>query len=347
MTPLLKRQVRKFLPKEFRSNAALEVFIDAINRSYKTSEDQFSMLQRATIISSEELFTANSQLKKETNSQKLVIEKLGSVVDKLQALNLSEDRPEKNTDSLELVEFIANQTKEIIKVNKQKDKLLKNLKLQNQELKDYAQMVTHDLKTPLQSIEALTSWIQEDYKYILDTSGKEKLQLIKDNVESMDTLAKGIFEYATIRKIENNFYRIDLENLVNTILKKIIKSNIVQVVIPEKLPIIKGDKYRLEKLFFHILDNAVKYNNNKNAVIEIGYKEQKDFWSFYIKDNGKGIEEKYFDKVFEAFQKLENNNKSIGLGLSIVKKIIDIYNGQIWIESTPNLGATFCFNLKK
>jgi light-regulated signal transduction histidine kinase (bacteriophytochrome) len=347
MTSLLKRQVRKFLSKEQQSNDELEQFIDAIDRSYKTSEDQFTMLQRATVISSEELFIANSKLKQESSSQKEVIEKLESVIDKLQSFNLLEERPKENTDSLKLVDFIANQTKEIIEVNQQKDRLLKNLKLQNQELKDYSQMVSHDLKTPLQSIEALTSWIQKDYDTVLDTSGKEKLALIKDNVELMNTLSKGIFEYATIRKIENNFYAIDLETIVDTVLKEITIPKNMNIVIPKKLPTIKGDKYRLKKLFFHILDNAVKYNNKKAMYIEIGFKEQKHFWSFYIKDNGIGIEEKYFHKVFEAFQKLENNNKSTGLGLAVVKKIIDIYNGQIWIESTPDLGTTFCFNLNK
>jgi light-regulated signal transduction histidine kinase (bacteriophytochrome) len=347
MTSLLKRQVRKFLSKEQQSNDELEQFIDAIDRSYKTSEDQFTMLQRATVISSEELFIANSKLKQESSSQKEVIEKLESVIDKLQSFNLLEERPKENTDSLKLVDFIANQTKEIIEVNQQKDRLLKNLKLQNQELKDYSQMVSHDLKTPLQSIEALTSWIQKDYDTVLDTSGKEKLALIKDNVELMNTLSKGIFEYATIRKIENNFYAIDLETTVDTVLKEITIPKNMNIVIPKKLPTIKGDKYRLKKLFFHILDNAVKYNNKKAMYIEIGFKEQKHFWSFYIKDNGIGIEEKYFYKVFEAFQKLENNNKSTGLGLAVVKKIIDIYNGQIWIESTPDLGTTFCFNLNK
>jgi light-regulated signal transduction histidine kinase (bacteriophytochrome) len=347
MTSLLKRQVRKFLSKEQQSNDELEQFIDAIDRSYKTSEDQFTMLQRATVISSEELFIANSKLKQESSSQKEVIEKLESVIDKLQSFNLLEERPKENTDSLKLVDFIANQTKEIIEVNQQKDRLLKNLKFQNQELKDYSQMVSHDLKTPLQSIEALTSWIQKDYDTVLDTSGKEKLALIKDNVELMNTLSKGIFEYATIRKIENNFYAIDLETTVDTVLKEITIPKNMNIVIPKKLPTIKGDKYRLKKLFFHILDNAVKYNNKKAMYIEIGFKEQKHFWSFYIKDNGIGIEEKYFHKVFEAFQKLENNNKSTGLGLAVVKKIIDIYNGQIWIESTPDLGTTFCFNLNK
>jgi light-regulated signal transduction histidine kinase (bacteriophytochrome) len=123
-------------------------------------------------------------------------------------------------------------------------------------------------------------------------------------------------------------------------LKKIIRTNTLQIFIPE-------NKYRLEKLFFHILDNAIKYNNNKNAVIEIGFKEQTKFWSFYIKDNSNGIEEKYLDKVFEAFQKLEHDNRSIGFWLAVVKKIIDNYNVQIWIEYKPKLDAIFSFNIKK
>ncbi|TXD49168.1 sensor histidine kinase [Polaribacter sp. IC073] len=347
MNSLLKRQIRKFLPKELHSNKDLEKFLDAIDRSYTTSEEQFGMLQRATAISSEELFRANNRLKEESNSQKLVIDKLESVIDKIQSFNLLGDRPEENTDSLKLVDFIDNQTREIIKVNQQKDKLLKSLELQNQELNDYAHMVSHDLKSPLQSIEALISWIQEDYKNLLDASGNENLQLIRDNVEKMDTLVKGILEYATIRKIENKYYNVDLEKLVDTILKKLITTNNIKVVIPKKLPTIKGDNYRLEKLFYHILQNAIRYNEKEIAVVEIGFEEESKYWNFFVKDNGNGIEEKYFDKVFEAFQKLENENTSTGLGLSLVKKVIDVYKGKIWIESSPNLGTTFYFSLKK
>lgn len=346
MNSLLKRQIRKFLPEELHNNENIASFLDAIDKSYTNSEDQFTMLQRATVISSDELFVANSKLKEESNSQKVVIDKLEGVIDKLQSFNLLNDRPEENISSLKLVHFIDSQTKEIIKVNQQKDKLLKSLEVQNQELKDYSHLVSHDFRSAFQSIEALSTWLQEDYKSILDASGNESLQLIRENVQKMDGLVKGIFEYTTIRKIENNSYNIDLEILLNTILKKRITTNTVEVIIPQKLPTIKGDKYRLEKLFYHILDNAIKYNKSKLAVIEIGYTKENDFWNFYVKDNGIGIEEKYFDKIFEAFQKLENNNKSIGLGLSIVKKIIDIYHGKIWIESSPNLGSTFYFSLK-
>ena len=177
MNSLLKRQIRKYLPKELQSNTDLNLFLDAINRSYDTSDEQFSMLQRATAISSEELFHANQKLEKDSNSQKEVIVKLKEVINTLKSYDLETKNTIENTDldSLELVDFIDRQSKKIIKINKQRDILLQNLERQNQELNDYTHMVSHDLKSPLQSIDALTTWIKEDYSSVLDDTGKENL----------------------------------------------------------------------------------------------------------------------------------------------------------------------------
>ena len=347
MNSLLKRQIRKFLPKELQTNAELENFLDAINRSYANSEEQFVMLQRATKISSEELFNANRKLQEETTSQKKMISKLESVIDKLQLYTLKSDRPIESSDSLKLVDFIDNQTKEIIEINQQKDLLLKNLEIQNQELNDYAHMVSHDLKSPLQSIEALASWIQQDYDNVLDFQGKQNLQYIRDNVEKMDILVKGILQYSTIGKIKKDVYNVNLDLLVKDIFKNLKTNNNVTLITPKKLPTVIGDSYRLEQLFFHLIKNAIKFNDKKEIIIEIGFEEENSFWKFYIKDNGKGIDKKYFNKIFEAFQKLEDDYKSSGIGLSIVKKIIEVFKGEIYLESELNIGSTFYFSLKK
>ncbi|MCH3882206.1 MULTISPECIES: sensor histidine kinase [Tenacibaculum] len=347
MNSLLKRQIRKFLPKEFQSNSKLDNFLDAINRSYTTSEEQFTMLQRATTISSEELFTANQKLKEESDSQKKIIDKLKNLIDTLKFYDLEEDQLLESSDSLKLVDFIDNQTKEIIKINKQKDKLVESLERQNQELNDYAHMVSHDLKSPLQSIDALTTWVIDDYSEVLDASGKETLELIRDNVEKMDTLVKGILQYSTIDKIEKELYDVSLNILVNNIINNLDQTENVSFIIPNKLPIIKGDNYRLEQLFSHLINNAIKFNDKKQISIEIGFTEESNYWKFYIKDNGKGIEKKYFDKIFVAFQKLEDNYQSSGIGLSIVKKIVELYKGEIYLQSTLNEGSTFYFSIKK
>jgi len=347
MNSLLKRQIRKYLPEEFHSDKRFDKFLDAIDRSYTTSEEQFGMLQRATTISSQELFNANQQLLEETEAQKNIIAKLRSVIDKLKFYDLETDLPIESNDSLKLVDFIDNQTKEIIKINKQKDLLVKNLERQNQELNDYAHMVSHDIKTPLQSVDALTTWILEDYSRVLDEPGKETLKLIKENVEKMDTLLKGILQYSTIGKIEKDLYDVNLNSLVNDIIRDLNPKENISFIIPNKLPIIKADRYRLDKLFLHLINNAITYNDKEKITIEIGFKEGKDFWNFYVKDNGNGIEKRFFNKIFIAFQKLEDDYKSAGIGLSIVKKIIEVYNGEIYVESEPNIGSTFYFSIKK
>ena len=158
MNPLLKRQLRKYLSQELQQNPELERFLDAVNRSYTTSDEQFAMLQRATAISSDELFEANRKLKKESDSQKEIIEKLKNVIDTLNSYNLTDEENQENldVDSLTLVDLIDNQTKEILKINQLRDKLVTNLERQNQELNDYTHLVSHDLKSPLQSIDAVS-----------------------------------------------------------------------------------------------------------------------------------------------------------------------------------------------
>lgn len=347
MNSLLKRQLRKYLPEDLKSNKDIEAFLDAVNRSYNTSDEQFSMLQRAASISSKELFDSNQKLREESDSQKEIIDKLKRVIDRLKFYNLKEESSTEEIDSLKLVDFIDNQTKEIIEINKQKDKLVTNLERQNQELNDYAHMVSHDLKSPLQSIDALTTWIKEDYAESLGDGGKEIINLIRENVEKMDTLIKGILEYSTIGKVEKKVFEVDLNTLIEDLVLTIENPQDVKVHIPNKLPTVKGDSHRLELLFFHLIQNSIKFNDKEDGFVEIDFSEDNDFWKFSIKDNGKGIEEQFFDKIFIAFQKLENDYKSTGIGLSIVKKIVEAYKGEIWVESEPNKQTVFYFTIKK
>jgi len=349
MNSLLKRQLRKFISPELQAHPEMERFLDAVNRSYTTSDEQFAMLQRATTISSEELFEANQQLKKESDAQKEVIKKLQNVIDTLNEYQLGVSEKQENIalDSIKLVDIIDNQTKEILKINEQRDKLVKSLERQNQELNDYTHLVSHDLKSPLQSIDALTYWLLEDFEAVLDHNGKKNITLIRDNVEKMNTLVKGILKYSSIGHVEKGFYKVDTADVLQKVIPFMKVPEHITITIPEKLPTVTGDHFRLRELFRNLLRNAIKFNDKPKGEIVIGYTDKNVFWEFYIKDNGKGIEEKYFDKIFIAFQKLQNDYKSTGIGLSIVKKIIDLYQGDIWIESTPTIGATFYFTLKK
>jgi light-regulated signal transduction histidine kinase (bacteriophytochrome) len=348
MNSLLKRQIRKYL-KDSPIPTELAAFVDAINRSYKNYDEQFLMLQRAMTISSEELFVANQKLRIEAQEQQELIDKLKNVINTLKAYDLSENNQIDITklSGLNLVNFLDNQTKDIVEINTQRENVLNKLAQQNQELSDYAHMVSHDLKSPLRSIDALTIWLKEDYSNAFDEKGQKNIKLIRDNVEKMDALINGILEYSTINKNETEFYEVDLNKLIDDLLQMMHIPTNVLIIKPVKLPIINGDKHRLQQLFQNIIDNAIKYNNKAKVIIEIGFEDNDNYWKFFIKDNGKGIDKLYFDKIFHTFQKLENNPESSGIGLSIVKKIVNLYEGHIWVESEINIGSTFYFTLKK
>nr|WP_321248237.1 ATP-binding protein [uncultured Psychroserpens sp.] len=232
------------------------------------------------------------------------------------------------------------------KAFKQQQSLLNNLEVRNQELSDYAHMVSHDLKSPLRSIDTLTTWLRDDYSDKFDNNGKEQIKLIRNSVEKMDTLINGILEYSTINKNQIETYDVNLNTVIDAILNSIQVPEHITI-IKNELPVIHGDKYRLQQLFQNLIVNAIAYNDKTQGEIEIGMKDAGVFWEFFVKDNGKGIEAVYFDKIFKTFESLESNVNSTGIGLSIVKKIVDLYKGNIWLTSEIGQGTTFYFTLKK
>ncbi|TYP96710.1 phospho-acceptor domain-containing protein [Tenacibaculum adriaticum] len=349
MNSLLERQIRKYLAPQEKASLDLTEFINAIDRSYENYEDQQKMIQRAMIISSEELFEANQKLQGEAIRQSKVIEKLKDVINTLGLYQLPKDqkREEIELDVEKLAKFIDNQAKQIVEANNQKERLLENLEKQNQELNEYAHIVSHDLKSPLRIIDTVTNWLIEDYKDVMNNECQGNLQLILNNVEKMDSLICDILDYSTIDKAETNIYDVDLQHLVTEIINIIHIPAHINVKIIETLPIVKGDKFRLQQLFQNLLINAVNYIDKPKGKVEVGVEERNGFWQFYIRDNGKGIPEMYYEKIFKVFQKLENNEKSTGIGLAIVKKIIDYYGGSISLDSQINKGTTFYFTLPK
>jgi light-regulated signal transduction histidine kinase (bacteriophytochrome) len=349
MNSLLKRQIRKHLDEGLENDPNFTQFINAVDLSYDNFDDHFEMLQRAMSISSDELFAANEKLRQETIAQKEVITKLKNVFDTFKFnTKPSEDLVDNlELDGSKLVDLIDSKTKEVVEINTQRENLLTQLAQQNKELNDYTHMVSHDLKSPLRAIDALTCWLGEDYEEMLGISGNESIDLIRNNVKKMDNLINGILDYSSIDINKIDFYDVNTNRLVTHIIDTQLLPSNIAIVKRSILPIIHGNKIRLKQLFQNLINNAIQNNNKVNGLIEIGLEHDKDFWKFYVKDNGKGIERKYFGKIFKTFQKLENNSESSGIGLSIVKKIINLYGGEIWVESEIDVGSTFYFTIKK
>lgn len=344
MNPLLKRQLRKYFPEEYQTDHKFSDFLEAISNSYDTSEEKNKMTQRAMKISSDELFEVNEQLRAETKQQKEVLKNLRQTLKALGLLNADAGSLEVNPEIL--AQTIRNQAEELVEVNKKQVRLLQELAVQNQELNDYAHVVSHDLKSPLRTIDTLVNWIKEGHLENLNEEALRFLSKIEDQVEKMDELISGILRYSSIDKTLNNEKLIDLNVLVENVISIIAMPPNINISV-DKLPVIMADEFKLRQLFENLIANAIASMNKKTGLIHIGVEEIEGFWKFFITDNGIGIKEAYFKKIFEVFQKLENDNTSPGIGLSIVKKIVTHYGGTVWLESQENVGTTFIFTLKK
>jgi PAS domain S-box-containing protein len=237
--------------------------------------------------------------------------------------------------------------KERKKVELRNEQLVEKLEKTNNELYEYAHTVSHDLKTPLQSIAALVSWVKSDNKEDFNDITKENIRLIEGTVVTMDQLITNILEYSIAGTSLNEQEDVDLNLITDNLMNVLIIPEHITIRIRSKLPVVKGDKTKFQQLFQNLLGNAIKFNKKEKGFIDIIYQEKELYHHFSVKDNGMGIEKKYHEKIFKMFHSLHKSKESTGIGLAIVKKIVYLYEGNIWLDSEPTIGTTFYFTLKK
>ena len=249
----------------------------------------------------------------------------------------------------EIVKYFAieeNVTKKK-ELEQQREFLVESLAKSNKELEDYAAIVSHDLKSPLRSIHSLISWIKEDNDKEFSEQTIQYLSMIEGKVEKMDHLIEGILTYAKIDKVDKVCEKVNTQEVIQNIINIIHIPNHISVTITNSLPIFDADRFRVQQLFQNLISNAVNYIDKPIGTVEVSCLEDPKHVIFSIKDNGPGIAQENQEKIFKIFQSLEKSEKSTGLGLSIVKKIVDNYNGKIWIESEIGKGTTFFVQLNK
>jgi PAS domain S-box-containing protein len=230
----------------------------------------------------------------------------------------------------------------------QKELILKELEISNNQLHEYAHIVSHDLKSPLRSIDALVSWIKADNKGKFDKITEQNFELLDTTLETMEKLISNVLKYSSAGSTaKENEEDIDLNSTLTNLKNMLLIPDNISIKVLKRLPIVRGDKTKFQQLFQNLLSNAIKFCDKENGVIEINYVDNNTFHQFSIKDNGIGIQKKYHDKIFQIFHSLKKRKDSTGVGLSIVKKIIQLHEGDIWLESEPNVGTTFYFTIKK
>ncbi|TVZ59096.1 phospho-acceptor domain-containing protein [Flavobacteriaceae bacterium MAR_2010_105] len=215
------------------------------------------------------------------------------------------------------------------------------------QLEEYVHIVSHDLKSPLRSINALVHWIKEDNEGNMDQETEDKLNLIDGILIHMDDLIARTLSYSKIDHENTTKEMVDLNSLVHELAMTIYIPEHINFKVNTKLPSYYGDKTRFTQIFQNLIENAIKYIDKPKGEINVDYYEDKTHYIFSVADNGIGINEKYFKKIFEIFQSLNTQKVSSGVGLSIVKKLVGFYDGRIWLESTEGLGSKFYFSLKK
>ncbi|AWG20466.1 hypothetical protein FFWV33_02435 [Flavobacterium faecale] len=232
-------------------------------------------------------------------------------------------------------------------LEKQKGVLLDDLAKKNQELEDYAQIVSHDLKSPLRSIHSLINWIKEENadNFTIDTN--KYFSLMENKVEKMDHLIEGILTYSKIDKGETKSENVNTNDIVSSIIDIIHIPEHIKVQINNQMPTIKADRFRIQQMFQNLIGNAVNYIDKKEGLVEIASEEFDNYYVFSVKDNGVGMPKEIHARIFETFKAYTTSKHSTGLGLSIVKKIVQFYKGEIWLESEVGTGTTFFVKLYK
>jgi signal transduction histidine kinase len=222
------------------------------------------------------------------------------------------------------------------------EKNISELEYRNAELDKFAYVVSHDLKAPIRGIHNVLNWIEEDMSSELSPQLNKYINIISGRTKRMENLINGLLDYARIRE-KTTPENINVSKLVAEIVEDIVPGNFKVRLLD--LPVIFGERLKIEQVFTNLISNSVKYTLREDGEIVISCKEFEDYYQFSVKDNGMGIEPEFHERIFEMFQTLreKGEKENTGIGLAILKKIIEEQKGQISVNSDLGLGTEFIF----
>jgi light-regulated signal transduction histidine kinase (bacteriophytochrome) len=227
------------------------------------------------------------------------------------------------------------------------------LKRKNEELESFIYIVSHDLKSPLITVQGFVSALEEDCGERLGEEAKRHLRFIRDASKKMETLIKDLLELSRIGRVVHAKEEVDFSQVVEESVKgfkKRIEERGIELVVADQFPVVRCEGQRMVQVVENFLSNAIKFmGENPSPRIEIGYREEDGSHQFWVKDNGIGIAPRYHGKIFELFQCLKEveDEDGTGVGLTIAKKIVEQHGGRIWVKSAKGRGSTFSFTLPR
>lgn len=224
-----------------------------------------------------------------------------------------------------------------------------DLEKSNKELEQFAYVVSHDLKAPLRGIANLSDWLEEELDPDIEGETKKMMDLLRKRVQRMEALIEGILQYSRAGRLKGEIREIDLKNLIVEIIDMLYIPAGFSVATADNLPTIKTDRTKLMQVLTNLIGNAVKHHDQAKGRVSIAVEDKGDFYQFSVTDDGPGIAPEYHGKIFELFQTLRPKDEveNTGIGLSIVKKIIESQKGELQLISDGVRGATFQFTWPK
>jgi PAS domain S-box-containing protein len=225
-----------------------------------------------------------------------------------------------------------------------------DLEQRNQELDSFVHIVSHDLKAPLRAVSNLSQWIEEDLEGSLTTANQEQMNLLRGRIERMSATIDGLLDYyARIGRIEDSIEPVVIGELIAEIIDSLAPPPTFKIEIARNLPTLQTKRLLLSQVFANLIGNGIKHHDRSDGLLHIGITERQDFYEFTIADDGPGIAPEHREKIFTIFQAVnpQNRNDSTGIGLAIVKKIVEAEGGTIRLESQLDRGSTFYFTWPK
>ena len=234
-------------------------------------------------------------------------------------------------------------------VESEKARLIKELGTKNAEMERFTYTVSHDLRSPLITIQGFLGFLKKDIRQIDNNKSDTDIKMIENAVKKMDSLLANTLELSRIGRVTNPPEAVPYEEIVVDSLAQLaekIRSSGISVLVAKELPQVYVDRMRIMEVLVNLIENSIKYiGDQTDPRVEIGYNADKEKPVFFVSDNGMGIDPSQHEKVFELFYKLDKKSEGSGAGLAIVKRILEVHGGLVWIESEEGKGCKICFSL--
>jgi PAS domain S-box-containing protein len=248
---------------------------------------------------------------------------------------------------------IFNDISDRIEADKKIERYAEQLEESNKELDDFAYIASHDLKEPLRGISNFSKILLEDYGEKLDAMGKQELETLIRLSDKMTGLLSSLLTYSRVGRVALSFQETDLHSILTEqqdLLQSMLKDENVEIVEKTRLPTILCDKVRVGEVFYNLIVNGIKYNNSKEKKIFIDFQENDVEYTFVVEDNGIGMLESDYHKIFQIFKRLHSDKEyegGTGVGMTIIEKIVKKHDGKIWLKSVVGVGTKVFFTIPK